>query len=1073
MKIRKLLLATFISATSLVKAQVNQFTWINGSTSVNQAADYGTQGVPSTTNSPGGREAAMTWTDGSGNFWLFGGIDQTSAYKGDLWRYNPSTNEWTWVHGSNSSGAGAPQISATAQGVPSISNTPGCRYGSCTWTSLDGNTLYLFGGWGMTGMGAQGLYNNLWSYDIANNTWTYLKGALGMTQAALYTGASGSLTPGSKQGAVGWTGPDGKLYLFGGNGYASGATSGLTNDLWKYDPATNNWIFINGNTTINPISGTSPGGMTEAVAFYDGTSNKAYITGGLGRTWNSTAGRLNDVWSFNMTTNSWSYESGNSGNVDDGGIYGAIGVEQAGVFPRSRDRAKGVVLKSGRFAYFGGYGWNGSSMDQFGDYWEFNPYSKNWAWMRGNVPTTTNQNGVYGTLGVSSATAMPGERFASAVWKDNQGNLWLYGGTGLGLTGTTSGRLSDLWKYTPECNIPASAPSITYNNNSACVNGTVVLTATATGAVKWYPSSTSSVILSSNNTYSITGLSAGTYTYYAETSNGCGVQPTRTPASFTINPAPSISVPSKSICVGQSTVVTASGALSYTWSTGANSSTISVAPTNNTTYTVTGKNSFNCTNTQTVLVAVNPLPTVSVNNATICAGECYVINPTGANTYTVGFGTNTVCPTSNQSYTVRGMSAAGCLSSNTATCSITVNAKPYLAVFSGSVCSGKSYSLNPSGASSYTVIGESSTVVTPSITTTYSIIGSSTLGCLSNVYLATVTVAANPTIALSSVGGNTWCTTQTNTFTATGASNYSWSSSGAFFLSAIQGSVVTAYVNNLYNIANVTLTVTGTQNGCSTSLVNTYTSYPIPSINITGGPSSYVCPSTSFSLTVNGSNFSNVQWTDPAGVNNATTTTASFNAYNTTNNTINTIYTVTATSPYGCSNSSATKTITVSYEPINPSIQSPGIVCSGSSAVLTATAGFSNGYAWNTGATTNTISVSPTVTTSYTVVITAATSCTTSVVSTLSVSPCTGIHDNSIDEILEVYPNPTDNIIHFNVLSQDLTTIEIIDINGKIIYRKGDVEAEQVFDMSNLQSGVYFIRATINQKSYNKKIIKL
>jgi hypothetical protein len=58
-----------------------------------QPGIYGTFGTAATTNTPGGRESAIGWTDSSGNFWLFGGVgyDSTGAagYINDLWRLQP------------------------------------------------------------------------------------------------------------------------------------------------------------------------------------------------------------------------------------------------------------------------------------------------------------------------------------------------------------------------------------------------------------------------------------------------------------------------------------------------------------------------------------------------------------------------------------------------------------------------------------------------------------------------------------------------------------------------------------------------------------------------------------------------------------------------------------------------------------------------------------------------------------------------------------------------------------------------------------------------------------------------
>src|SRR5271170_4408486 len=82
-------------------AQNNEWTWMGGTDSNNQAGVYGTLGTPATGNLPGSRDSAATWTDSNGNLWLFGGtgIDASGnlGYLNDLWEYSPSTNQWTWM----------------------------------------------------------------------------------------------------------------------------------------------------------------------------------------------------------------------------------------------------------------------------------------------------------------------------------------------------------------------------------------------------------------------------------------------------------------------------------------------------------------------------------------------------------------------------------------------------------------------------------------------------------------------------------------------------------------------------------------------------------------------------------------------------------------------------------------------------------------------------------------------------------------------------------------------------------------------------------------------------------------
>ena len=74
---------------------------------------------------------------------------------------------------------------------------------------------------------------------------------------------------------------------------------------------------------------------------------------------------------------------------------------------------------------------------------------------------------------------------------------------------------------------------------------------------------------------------------------------------------------STTINYGQSATLTASGAVSYHWSTGGNGNTITISPTSSTVYAVTGTDSYGCTNTASITVTVNPvLPTVATTAVT-------------------------------------------------------------------------------------------------------------------------------------------------------------------------------------------------------------------------------------------------------------------------------------------------------------------------------------------------------------------------------------------------------------------------------------------------------------------------
>ncbi len=57
-----------------VRSQQQTWTWISGSNIINQFGDYGTQGIPSSSNIPGARNGPVSWSDSNNNIlWLFGG----------------------------------------------------------------------------------------------------------------------------------------------------------------------------------------------------------------------------------------------------------------------------------------------------------------------------------------------------------------------------------------------------------------------------------------------------------------------------------------------------------------------------------------------------------------------------------------------------------------------------------------------------------------------------------------------------------------------------------------------------------------------------------------------------------------------------------------------------------------------------------------------------------------------------------------------------------------------------------------------------------------------------------------
>jgi N-acetylneuraminic acid mutarotase len=139
------------------------WTWIGGSDEADGAAVYGVLGVASSQNIPGPRQGGNSWTDLSGNLWLFGGVgyDAIGAQGdlNDLWRFNPGAGTWEWIAGANLSDA--PGVYGPL-GVVSADTGPGARTTAYNWIDTFGN-LWLFGGYGYARTGPASL-NDLWEY---------------------------------------------------------------------------------------------------------------------------------------------------------------------------------------------------------------------------------------------------------------------------------------------------------------------------------------------------------------------------------------------------------------------------------------------------------------------------------------------------------------------------------------------------------------------------------------------------------------------------------------------------------------------------------------------------------------------------------------------------------------------------------------------------------------------------------------------------------------------------------------------------------------------------------------------
>jgi hypothetical protein len=180
---------------------------------------YGTLGVPSAANVPGGRIPAARWIDVSGNLWLFGGEGNDVLSSGtdlnDLWEFNPSNGYWTWKGGANH--GDQPGVYGTLY-TPAAGNIPGGRWGSASWIDSSGK-FWLFGGFGIDSHGGDHDLNDLWKFDPSTGQWAWMSGSnTGGVNDSGPSGIYGLLgqpsvgnVPGGRDEAVSWIDGDGNL----------------------------------------------------------------------------------------------------------------------------------------------------------------------------------------------------------------------------------------------------------------------------------------------------------------------------------------------------------------------------------------------------------------------------------------------------------------------------------------------------------------------------------------------------------------------------------------------------------------------------------------------------------------------------------------------------------------------------------------------------------------------------------------------------------------------------------------------------------------------------------------------
>ncbi len=597
------------------------------------------------------------------------------------------------------------------------------------------------------------------------------------------------------------------------------------------------------------------------------------------------------------------------------------------------------------------------------------------------------------------------------------------GKTDIATSNKNSSNISVLLNYSFTISASASSSAI-------CLGNSTTLTASGASTYTWNGGTNAAVIV-------VTPTSNANYTVVGRNSSGC----TNTVVStITVNALPSLttSIPTNTFCAGRTATLSVNGASTYTWNPGAMvGATVNPIPLTNTIYSVSGTNSIGCISSiNTATIVVYGLPTVSVNSGSICGGQNFTLLPGGAATYTISGGSTVVSPIVMSSYSVTGTSTAGCISSNTAIATVSVNNNPTVSVNSGSICVGQFFTMTPSGANSYTFQGGNS-IVSPSSNMSYTVAGTSTAGCVSLLTATSnVLVNANPTI---SVNSGSICVGQFFTMTPSGANSYTFQGGNS----------------NVSPSSNTSYTVAGTSTAGCVSLLTATSNVLVnsnPTISVNSGS---ICAGQFFTITPSGAN----SYTFQGG--NANVSPSS-----------NSSYTVAGTSTAGCVSSvAAVSNVTVNAIPNLVVTSTRPLICLGESTTLTVSGATT--YTWSDGANINTIVVSPIQNTSYTVSGKSSAGCINTAIVTQTVDACLNLTGKSseLDPFL-IFPNPNNGDFFISYTKSDGAEFKLFNALGKSIFslllENGKTER---ISLGGIRPGIYYFFVFGEFFSANGKLI--
>ncbi|MCT4580989.1 MAG: T9SS type A sorting domain-containing protein [Flavobacteriales bacterium] len=591
----------------------------------------------------------------------------------------------------------------------------------------------------------------------------------------------------------------------------------------------------------------------------------------------------------------------------------------------------------------------------------------------------------------------------------------------------------------------ATVPTISAMATSLCEGDSTKLSITGgtlndNEAWEWYSASCGGTLLGTGDSIYVTPTT--NTTYYARGAGGCANNGNCAAVAINVTPAFTVtaSVSDNVICSGDSILLNATGATTYTWDNGGIHNTL-FAPNGTTTYTVTGTTN-GCTATDQVQITVNTRPNVTANSsaATVCAGDSIVLTATGnAITYTwsngvtdgLAFGINATT-----TYSVTG-SNAFCSATDDVT--VTVNELPIVNAnaSNSSICQGDQVTLFGTGDATNYIWNNGvvdGTAFGPTSTTTYTVTGTNSFCSATDELIITVNslpvVNANASNAVLCAGDSV-------VLTASGdATSYSWDNG------VVDG---VAVVPN----SSTTYTVSGTNMFCSADAQVTITVNPLPTVNANASNTS-VCENEEITLFGTGT-ATNYIW------DNGVIDGVAFSPSTTT-------YTVTGTD----GNCVHTAQIAIVVNTIDVSTNTVGSTLSANQQGATYQwVDCDNGNSELVGATN--ADYTATENGNYAVII-SMNGCvdTSSCITVTSV----GVEDMVFTDQVTIYPNPTKGNVMLSFGNLAAVSVTLYTLTGEIVYQATNITTPLHQLELNSAPGCYILELNAAGKTQQYKLIK-